>query len=112
MRSDFILTSDKFLSYWDKFQLREREFVFFKNRVLACCTYSRNPRYNFNIFRMPFCPSDFFFFGLREDIINLFSLDLINREPLKTLFQTELSVDNPVSFRAAHGVNLVFRGSQ
>jgi hypothetical protein len=39
--------------------------------------------------------------GLRAGISSL-------RELLKTLFQTELSVANPVSVRAAHGINLVF----
>jgi hypothetical protein len=44
-----------------------------------------------------------------EDIQNEDGIDY--REPLKTLFQTELSVADPVSVRAAYGINLVFRGS-
>jgi hypothetical protein len=86
MRTDFILTSNNFLLYWKKYDAKDYRFFFFKERIITCTIYSRNPRYNSNNFRLPFHPSDFFFFGLREDLITLFSLDLIYNDKDKKYF--------------------------
>ena len=69
-RTDFYLTGRDFLKYFDKFPVRNEKFSIFKHRVIVSSVYSRltsEPGVP-----MPFHPSDFFFFGLSEDVKSYF----------------------------------------
>ena len=77
VRSDLILGSDQFLQFWKKFPVRQSEYRFAAERILSCSIYSR-------LFagvgdlrtRIVFHPSDFVFFGFRQDLENLFDVPL------------------------------------
>ncbi len=77
MRSDLIFQSCKFLEYFDKFPCRNEEFVFFKHRVITSSFFTKKfLYYNGLVQPVPFHLSDWFAFGLAEDILNLYNIEL------------------------------------
>ena len=88
-RSDLILTSDKFLEYFDKFQARGDKYNLFKHKILTNILYTRfNIKTSKNQERMiiPFHISDWWLFGLREDLNKYFlDTDLV-KEPYFTRY--------------------------
>lgn len=75
IRSDFILKGSSFLKFFDRYDLVEPDFVIFKHKLLACSYFSRNPRK----INLMFHPSDIAFFGLKDDLFNLFDIDLMSK---------------------------------
>ncbi|MGL4713125.1 MAG: WavE lipopolysaccharide synthesis family protein, partial [Shewanella sp.] len=77
IRSDFILTGDDFLAYFDRFPLYEDSHKIFTKKIIACTYFSRRP-----VSDMPhaYHPSDLAFFGLTEDLINLFDIPLMTED--------------------------------
>ena len=67
IRTDFYLKNANFLLFFDCFPECESEFHFFKERVMVLSPYSREVSCE-NGLPTPFHPSDFIFFGLREDL--------------------------------------------
>ena len=87
IRSDFFLNGNGFMNYFRKYLEYNPEFRFLKERIVGCTVYSRNPRSHIYPLVMPYCPSDFFFFGLREDLIQLFDRELICDVEEKMFFE-------------------------
>lgn len=90
LRTDFVFTDNSFLNFFNSFDAFDPAYKVFKEKVLACSYFSRNPRL---IKSYPFHPSDIAFFGLTEDLINLFDISLMpNNEELywggKNIFYT------------------------
>ena len=79
-RTDFEFTSNCFLQWWGKYSEKDIEFGFFKERLLCCDTFCRNPRLSSLNCAHIAHPSDFFFFGLTLDLLNLFHPFTINDE--------------------------------
>jgi len=77
LRSDVILESANFLKYFAKYKKKSDQFNILKERVLACTFFSRNPRW---LRPYPFHPSDLVFFGLKEDLVNIWDIPLA-KEP-------------------------------
>lgn len=75
LRSDLVLNNSNFLKYWDKFNKQNEEYKIFKHRVLCSSIYSREYSCNItgNSLPTPFHPSDFWFFGLTEDLKEYFN---------------------------------------
>lgn len=73
LRTDFELLGDRFLSYFGRFNARCDAGRIFRERVVASTIFSINPR---RFAPMPFHPSDWFFFGLTEDLRNLWEIPL------------------------------------
>ena len=75
IRTDFEITGNNFLKFFDNFDICDYKYKFFKHKVIACNLCTCNPRkkdkdaYCFHI-------SDFAFFGLTEDLIDLFDIPL------------------------------------
>ena len=75
LRSDLILTDDKFLRYFNEFKERGQNYNLFRHKILASCLYTR-----FNIkcsnlnkkIYIPFHISDWWFFGLKSDLEKYF----------------------------------------
>lgn len=86
MRTDFYLESADFLNYFNRFDKYNDKYKFVKSRIVGCTSYSRNPRSKIPSLVMPYCPSDFFFFGYSEDILKLFSRELITSIEEKMYF--------------------------
>ena len=81
-RTDVIFTSANFLKYFEQYPRRNEKMKFFKNRVICSTVFAHNPnRYT----RKPFYPSDWFFFGLSEDIKQLWDIPLAP-EPETSLY--------------------------
>lgn len=74
LRSDLILKNVDFLKHWDKYPARNIDFNLFNHRVLCSTIYSRENSCPLtgNGLPVPFHPSDFWFFGLTEDLKNYF----------------------------------------
>ena len=72
IRTDFYLKNTNFLRFFDSFPLRHEEHCFFRHHLIVPSIFSR--RFSEQTgFPLPFHPSDFFFFGLREDVLDYFS---------------------------------------
>lgn len=70
-RTDFILENTEFLKYWNEFKLRDREYTFFEHRVLADIIFTRFAS-DITGYPMPFHVSDFWMFGLANDVRQYF----------------------------------------
>jgi hypothetical protein len=67
IRSDLVLTGTGFLDLWQRFPVRHPEWRVFENRLVASAWPTVNPRRS----PLPFALSDWFHFGLREDVMRL-----------------------------------------
>lgn len=74
LRTDHLLLSSDFLHFFGKFSERKIDYSIFTHKVLVSSIYSREfaDRKQGNGLPTPFHPSDFWFFGLREDIEDYF----------------------------------------
>lgn len=72
-RSDVLMTGSRWLCYFGKFTKRSKEWAVFNQRVLSCTVYARNPS---SAYCYPYHPSDWFFFGERDDLQNLWDIPL------------------------------------
>lgn len=77
-RTDLILNNSEFLKYFDCFDVKNPS-LHFKNRVLICNYYTRNPR----VIPLPFHISDWIMFGNTEDIMLYFDLEEESKEELR-----------------------------
>lgn len=84
LRSDLILTTDKFLEFFDNFQCRTNDYKLFERKILTAtlCT-----RFNIKVGKqservnIPFHISDWWLFGLREDLNKYFLDTPLVKEP-------------------------------
>ena len=73
LRSDLMLNNSNFLRYWDKFEVYNKEYKCFNHKVLCGVLFSREHSCQCGTgFPTPFHPSDFWFFGLTEDLKDYF----------------------------------------
>ncbi len=81
LRSDIEFTSDRFLKYFELFSVRGAEAVASKGRIVMSTIAAPFPR------RYPllFHPSDWFYFGFRSDLLEIFDLPLC-KEPEDSRF--------------------------
>jgi len=73
LRNDIVLLGDKWMEMWDRFPQRSPEWRMFQERIITGNWYARNP---VREVRKPFHPSDWFMFGLREDLLLLWDIEL------------------------------------
>jgi hypothetical protein len=78
LRTDFVPNGCDFLDFFDQFPKFDPEYKIFRHKVLSSVFFARDPRSK----KLPlaFHPSDIAFFGLREDLINLFEIPLVTKE--------------------------------
>ncbi len=75
LRSDLILTADRFLQFWGKFDAWQWSYKFTAERILAGTVFARRfAGTGDQRTRIPFHPSDFLFFGFRQDLRALFDI--------------------------------------
>lgn len=73
LRTDLDIQSQKFLTYWNKFTIRNKKYKMFEHRVLCSSIFSREYSCQYGTgFPTPFHPSDFWLFGLTSDLKNYF----------------------------------------
>jgi hypothetical protein len=78
LRSDLVLTGNDFLKYYGIFERRAAEYQILKNRVLAM--YGCNPH---RCSKASFHPSDWYSFGLKEDVFNIWDVPLLKGANLR-----------------------------
>ena len=97
LRSDFLLTGDSFLDYFDKYNNFNSEERFFEKRILACTCYTKRPRKSKFITSKgtayPYHLSDFVHFGLSTDLYKLWDIDLASDQDLNW-FNSSNSIKN------------------
>jgi hypothetical protein len=89
LRSDMIFSGNGWMQYYDRYPARGREWTMFRERVLTCSMFARDPRDPYA--SQPLHPPDWIHIGLKEDIQLLWDIDLqpepessqwfIDREP-------------------------------
>lgn len=75
-RSDLSFTSDGFLKYFSEYNTLpfDEHYKILKERIVTLTT--SNPRRRIHL---PFTVSDWFYFGLTEDLINIFDIPLVKK---------------------------------
>ena len=73
LRSDLLLHGADWLEHFGAYPRRCGQWRVFDERLLNCTVYARNPR---SIYCYPFHPSDWLFFGLRDDMLRLWDIPL------------------------------------
>jgi len=71
LRSDMALTGKDFLNYFGRYTARAEGWRILGERVVVCDVISKNPRRKY---KYPFHPSDWFHFGRREDVLNIWDI--------------------------------------
>lgn len=108
LRSDLILTGDQFLNYFDQFPARTQNYNLFKHKILAPTIHTRltipgkrlnKTRENINT---PFHISDWWLFGLKEDLNTYFLDTKLPDEPdFSNYFHQEKNKDKPNPYGTA-----------
>ena len=76
MRTDFILTGNNFLNYFDKYKKVNPKWQIFEKKLVACTFFARIPEISKTALHI----SDLLFFGLTSDILRLFDIPLMPKE--------------------------------
>jgi len=85
MRTDMVLTGTGFLGYFRRYTARCEAWKILRERVVSSTVYARNPR-RFPPF--PFHPSDMFFFGCHEDVLDIWDIPLAPEPETARWFET------------------------
>lgn len=81
LRSDLILSDNRFLEYFDKFKQRSGKYNIFDRKILASTLFSRRYIKYKAMFYTPFHVSDWWFFGLKSDLEKYFLDTKLVEEP-------------------------------
>lgn len=73
LRNDIIFTGNQWAGMWDRFPRRVPDWRMFRERVITGSWYARNPLRETG---KPFHPSDWFMFGLLEDLMLVWDVEL------------------------------------
>ena len=111
-RTDLSLKGNRFLKFFDKFLERDDKFSVFQHRVIVSSVYSReysstiirihHPKCPKGFIKCPFCVSDFYFFGLTEDLKSYFEpTELMKTEDMSNYNFNNKEMTSPadLSFR-------------
>jgi hypothetical protein len=82
LRSDMLVQGTGFACYFDRFPKR-CDWSFLKSKVVASTIYARIPG---QIWQWPFHPSDWFFFGETEDVLDIWDVPLAPEPDFTTWF--------------------------
>lgn len=102
IRSDMILKGNGFLKYFGLYKKRADEWKILQERVLVCTIFSKNPK---RIFPFPFHPSDWFFFGLRDDVLSIWDVPFAREPEISKWFENK---PRPVPDLFPHFLNRYF----
>lgn len=84
IRTDMFFKNTNFLKYWDRYPVRSNEYKILKHRILLSTSFAPNPHRE----PKPFHPSDWFFFGLTEDLVTVFDSPLCPEPETARYFET------------------------
>ncbi len=78
IRTDFKLIGTDMLHYLARYEKSDPTYRLFQRKIIACSFFSRDPRTAKTA--LQYHPSDIAFFGLRDDLINLFDVPHMQKE--------------------------------
>ena len=84
VKTDMYFENINFLSYMHKFPKRCSQYKFLKERILCSTSFTINPHRD----PKPFHLSDWFYFGLTEDLLKVFSSPLAPEPETSRYFET------------------------
>lgn len=92
LRSDIVLTSNHFLKYWNKFNVRNNQYCLARHKILTSSLYTCWAETGIGVEQgkvhpTPFHISDWWHFGLKEDIKLLFSCPLTDGKAFARYFE-------------------------
>jgi len=76
IRSDCIISNNNFIKYFEKFKKKSKEYNILEKRVLISSNYTIDP----NKIDLPFHFSDWFYFGLKKDLLKIFKQNYRKKE--------------------------------
>ena len=91
LRSDSVLLGNKFLKYFDKYNVRAKKCKILEKRVLVLNWSTRLPKVSPTLL---FHPSDFFAFGLTSDLLNIWDIPLAKEPEFSSYFKNN-TAKNP-----------------
>lgn len=86
VRSDLFVLSKSFLKYFDKYPYFNNQYKFVKSRILAFSIFSIKAELGNFIMPRPYHISDWAYFGLKEDLLNLYDVSLTNEPEFSQYF--------------------------
>jgi hypothetical protein len=84
VRTDMEFTGTGFLDLFDRFPARASAWKMFEQRLVGCTIPSQSVRRR----GLPLCPSDWFHFGLRNDVLTLWDVPLDHGHQIAQYFDT------------------------
>lgn len=90
VRTDMWIDHLNFLKYFDKFPKAEEKYKLFKKKIIAYPTYSLKQEIHLQTKlrqKVLFNVSDFAYFGLKEDLVELFSIPLAKEPEFTKYFE-------------------------
>lgn len=94
-RSDVVFTHNKCVDYLFLFDKRSSDYRITEERVLVATISTVNPR---RIQQLPYHPCDWFYFGLKKDLINIFDIPLFLEPEYTHWFKTREYPSNHPNF--------------
>ena len=92
LRSDMLIRGTKFLSYFAKYQKRNKYCNILQERVLINSLYTRKP-FSKNV-PFLFHPSDWVMFGLKEDLLNIWDIPLAPEPQTSVYFKNHSNLSH------------------
>jgi hypothetical protein len=86
IRSDLMLESTSFLEHFSKFPLRSPKYRLLTERIIVSTSFTPNPRRE----PKPFHPSDWFYFGLKDDLLQIFDIPMCEEPETSRYFETRI----------------------
>ncbi len=89
LRSDLFISSKNFLTYFEKYPLYNTEYKFVKSRIICFSLNTLHGHRNclFTMHR-PYHISDWGYFGLKDDLLNLYDIPLVQEPEFSQWFLT------------------------
>jgi hypothetical protein len=91
LRSDMLLGGTGFLDYFGKYRARCDAWRVLRERIVSNTFFARNPHRHYPY---PFHPSDWFHFGLREDVLDIWDIPHIPEPETTKWFETRPRLPN------------------
>ncbi|PIP82768.1 MAG: hypothetical protein CO113_03415 [Elusimicrobia bacterium CG_4_9_14_3_um_filter_62_55] len=95
IRTDLLFTHSNCIDYLSRYNLRSNEYRLTKERILVVSTTSVNPRKSF---QLPYHPCDWFYFGLKADLVDIFDIPLFIEPEFTHWFKTRKYPKNHPNF--------------
>lgn len=91
IRGDMVFMGDGFTRFFRQYNERNDAWRILRDRVVTTTFYARNPHRRF---AYPFHPSDWFYFGWREDLLNIWDIPFAPEPETSRWYETRPRPEN------------------